>query len=247
MSKHTHFGYQEVPVEKKTEKVAEVFHSVSENYDLMNDLMSFGIHRWWKRFTLDMAAVRAGERVLDLASGTGDLAIKMAERLQARGEIFITDINSSMLDIARRRMIDAGLIKNTQYLLVNAEQLPFADNYFDCITIAFGLRNVTHIDKALAEMRRVVVPGGRVLILEFSKPQSEFFQKIYDAYSFNVLPLLGKHVAKDEASYRYLAESIRMHPDQETLKKMMRDAGFDKVDVHNLTGGVVAVHRGYKW
>jgi len=247
MMENTHFGFKEVPVDEKSERVAQVFHSVSQHYDLMNDLMSFGIHRLWKRFAVDLASLRPGEKVLDLASGTADLAIRMAKCVGENGEILVTDINPSMLEIARRRMVDAGLISNIHYMLVNAEQLPFSDNSFDCLTISFGLRNVTHIDKALNEMRRVIRPGGRALVLEFSKPRSEAFQKIYDSYSFNVLPLLGKYVAKDEESYRYLAESIRMHPDQDTLKNKMTDAGFDQVDVHNLTGGVVAIHRGYKW
>lgn len=247
MPENTHFGYQQVPIDEKSDRVAEVFHSVSENYDLMNDLMSLGVHRLWKRYTINLATLRPGEKVLDLASGTADLAVKMAQKIGDKGEIFVTDINESMLEIGRKHMIDAGLIKNTNYMLVNAEELPFEDNYFDCVTIGFGLRNVTHIDKALSEMRRVVCPGGRVIVLEFSKPRTQFLQKVYDAYSFNVLPLLGKYVAKDEGSYRYLAESIRMHPDQDALKQMMLDAGFDKVDVHNLTGGVVAIHRGYKW
>lgn len=247
MTNNTHFGFQEVPVEEKKERVAEVFHSVSQNYDLMNDLMSLGIHRLWKRYTIDLLGLRPGEKVLDLASGTADLAMKMSRCVGEKGEVMVTDINPSMLEIARRRMVDAGIINNAHYLIVNAEQIPFADSSFDCVTIGFGLRNVTHIDKALREMCRVVRPGGRVVVLEFSKPRTEALQKVYDLYSFNILPFLGKYVAKDEDSYRYLAESIRMHPDQEKLKSMMLTAGFDKVNVHNLSGGIVALHRGYKW
>lgn len=243
--KTTHFGYKEVPVEKKAEKVAEVFHSVAHKYDIMNDLMSMGIHRAWKIFTLNQAGARPGMRVLDLAGGTGDLAMKFAGQVGSTGEVVLADINSSMLEEGRRRLIDKGIIGNVRFAQVNAEALPFPDDSFDIITIAFGLRNVTDKDKALRSMRRVLKPGGKLLVLEFSKPISNTFSKIYDLYSFTALPLMGKLITGDAESYRYLAESIRMHPDQETLKQMMCDAGFERCDYHNLSGGVVALHTGY--
>lgn len=243
----THFGYQKVPVEEKVNKVAEVFHSVASKYDVMNDLMSFGIHRLWKRFTIEKSGVRQGQRVLDIAGGTGDLAAKFARLVGERGEIVLADINSSMLQHGRSRLVDEGVVGNVEYVQANAECLPFAENYFDCITIAFGLRNVTHIDNALASMYRVLKPGGRVLVLEFSKPVAPGLAPIYDTYSFNILPVMGKLVANDSESYKYLAESIRMHPDQNTLKSMMEQAGFEKCDYNNLTGGIVALHRGFKF
>ncbi|MCG6969728.1 MAG: bifunctional demethylmenaquinone methyltransferase/2-methoxy-6-polyprenyl-1,4-benzoquinol methylase UbiE [Gammaproteobacteria bacterium] len=242
----THFGYQKVPVTEKAGKVAGVFHSVADKYDVMNDLMSFGVHRLWKRFAIEMSGVRSGQRVLDIAGGTGDLAAKFARLVGERGEIVLADINSSMLQQGRARLVDTGVVGNVEYVQANAECLPFAENHFDCISIAFGLRNVTHIDKALASMFRVLKPGGRLLVLEFSKPVLPGLGPVYDAYSFNVLPIMGKLVANDASSYNYLAESIRMHPDQQTLKTMMEQAGFERCDYHNLTGGIVALHRGFK-
>ncbi len=243
--KTTHFGYQQVPVEEKAKKVADVFHSVANKYDVMNDLMSMGLHRIWKMFTLNQAGARPGMRVLDLAGGTGDLAMKFAGQVGSTGEVVLADINSSMLEEGRRRLIDKGIIGNVRFAQVDAQYLPFEDDSFDIITIAFGLRNVTDKDAALRSMRRVLKPGGKLLVLEFSKPISQTFNKVYDLYSFTALPLMGKLIAGDAESYRYLAESIRMHPDQETLKAMMEDAGFERCDYHNLTGGVVALHTGY--
>ncbi len=241
----THFGFRQVAKDAKAGMVAEVFHSVAQKYDLMNDVMSLGIHRLWKRFTIDMTAVRPGNRVLDLAGGTGDLAIKLAEKVGPGGEVVLADINSSMLQQGRERLADLGVVGNVRYAQVNAECLPFPDHYFDCITIAFGLRNVTDKSKALASMYRVLRPGGRLLVLEFSKA-APALAPVYDAYSFKLLPLMGKLIANDEASYRYLAESIRMHPDQETLKGMMQEVGFERCEYFNMTGGIVALHRGYK-
>ncbi len=242
----THFGFEQVDVDEKVKRVAGVFHSVAEKYDVMNDLMSLGIHRIWKRFTLGQTGLKAGQRVLDLAGGTGDLALRMARMVGPSGEVVLSDINASMLERGRQRLIDAGVAGNVRYVQANAECLPFPDNYFDCITIAFGLRNVTDKDAALASMYRVLKPGGRLLVLEFSKPVAPGLSPVYDTYSFKILPLMGKLVANDADSYRYLAESIRMHPDQETLKAMMETAGFDKVKYHNLTGGIVALHKGFK-
>jgi len=243
----THFGFTDVPVEKKQKLVAGVFDSVAVKYDLMNDLMSAGVHRLWKRFTIEKSGAREGSKVLDLAGGTGDLAALFSRIVGDTGEVILADINDSMLKVGRDRMIDSGLINNIRFAQVNAEALPFKDNYFDCITIAFGLRNVTDKQKALASMYRVLKPGGRLLVLEFSKPTSELFNKVYDAYSFNLLPKIGKWITGDEDSYRYLAESIRMHPDQETLKGMFEDAEFEDCEYHNLTGGIVALHRGFKY
>ena len=241
----THFGYQQVPLEEKARKVADVFHSVADKYDLMNDLMSFGVHRLWKRYTIELSGVKKGQRVLDIAGGTGDLASRFARIVGKEGEVVLSDINESMLQQGRARLIDKGIIGNIRCVQANAECLPFPDNYFDCITIAFGLRNVTDKDAALRSMFRVLKPGGRALILEFSKPASPI-KPLYDLYSFKILPMIGKLVAQDEDSYRYLAESIRMHPDQETLKQMMSDAGFERCDFYNLSAGIVALHRGYK-
>lgn len=243
--KTTHFGYQDVPLEEKVNRVGEVFHSVASKYDVMNDVMSFGVHRLWKRFTVGQAAVRRGMRVLDLAGGTGDLAKVFAGQVGDTGEVVLADINSSMLEAGRRRMVDAGIAGNIRYAQVNAEELPFPDAYFDVITIAFGLRNVTDKDAALRSMRRVLKPGGKALVLEFSKPVSNLFSKVYDTYSFTALPFMGKLITGDAESYQYLAESIRMHPDQETLRQMMAEAGFSRCDYNNLSGGVVALHRGY--
>jgi len=240
------FGYAQVPRGEKVARVGAVFDSVAGKYDLMNDLMSFGVHRLWKHFTVQLSAVRAGERVLDLAGGTGDLSAAMAKRVGPEGLVVLSDINGSMLKRGRDRLVDRGVVGNLVCAQINAETLPFADASFDCVTIGFGLRNVTDKQAALAEMQRVLTPGGRALILEFSKPQVPGLSRLYDAYSFNVLPTLGKIVADDEASYRYLAESIRMHPDQDTLRGMMESAGFARCAYYNLTGGIVAVHRGYK-
>lgn len=241
----THFGFQQVPVTEKRERVAGVFDSVASKYDLMNDLMSFGVHRLWKRFAIDLAGVRAGEKVLDVAGGTGDLSREFARQVGPRGMVVLSDINAAMLGEGRRRLADKGVL-NLPIVQANAECLPFAEGTFDCITIGFGLRNVTDKDQALRSMCRALKPGGRLLVLEFSKPLSQGLSKIYDQYSFKLLPLMGRLVANDEASYRYLAESIRMHPDQDTLKGMMETAGFGRVQVYNLTGGVVAVHRGFR-
>lgn len=242
----THFGFRTVSTEEKEQKVAEVFHSVASKYDIMNDLMSFGIHRLWKRFAINMSGVRRGQRVLDIAGGTGDLAKAFSRQVGPTGHVVLSDINESMLNVGRDRLIDAGCT-NVDFVLANAETLePFEDNSFDLVTISFGLRNVTDKDAALEAMYRVLKPGGRLLILEFSKPIFEPFSKLYDLYSFTALPLMGKLVANDSESYKYLAESIRMHPDQRTLKQMMEHAGFQNTDYHNLTGGIVAVHRGFK-
>lgn len=242
----THFGYKEVPVEEKSQHVAGVFRSVAPKYDVMNDLMSMGIHRIWKRLTIELAGVRPGQTVLDLAGGTGDLAIKFSRQVGDSGKVVLADINEAMLAVGRDRLTDAGCSHNTEVVQVNAECLPFADNTFDCITIAFGLRNVTDQMAALRSMLRVLKPGGRLLILEFSKPVHRPLAKLYDIYSFSVLPRLGKVVAGDADSYQYLAESIRMHPDQETLKAMMEEAGFSRSEYYNMTGGIVALHRGFK-
>jgi demethylmenaquinone methyltransferase/2-methoxy-6-polyprenyl-1,4-benzoquinol methylase len=246
MSKETtHFGYQTVPSSEKTRHVRDVFDSVASNYDIMNDLMSGGLHRLWKRYTVDQAAVRPGQQVLDLAGGTGDLARKFAPIVGSTGQVVLADINHSMLVEGRKRLINAGVSGNLAIAQVDAEQLPFAAASFDCITIAFGLRNVTDKQAALRSMLRTLKPGGKALVLEFSKP-SAALKPVYDLYSFRILPLIGKLVAKDEASYQYLAESIRMHPDQEALLEMMQDAGFERCRYHNLAGGIVALHVGYK-
>ena len=242
----THFGYQTIPSEEKVKKVAEVFHSVADKYDLMNDLMSLGIHRLWKRLTIEQSAVRQGQRVLDVAGGTGDLSARFSSMVGKRGQVVLADINDSMLKVGRSRLLDRGLVGNLYYVQANAEALPFPDHCFDCITIAFGLRNVTDKDKALASMWRILKPGGRLLVLEFSTPQVKALSPLYDFYSFNVLPRLGKWVANDAQSYQYLAESIRMHPDQETLKQMMEAVGFERVCYQNMSGGIVALHKGFK-
>ncbi len=243
----TDFGFRTVARDEKQAMVANVFHSVAAKYDVMNDLMSFGIHRIWKRFTIDCSGVRRGQRVLDLAGGTGDLAAKFSRMVGEQGQVVLADINDSMLKMGREKLRDHGIVGNISYVQANAEALPFPDNYFDCITISFGLRNVTDKDKALRSMFRVLKPGGRLLVLEFSKPLLEPLSKAYDAYSFHVLPKIVELVVKDPDSYRYLAESIRMHPDQETLKGMMAAAGFENVNYFNLTGGIVALHRGFKF
>ncbi|CAB3964656.1 MULTISPECIES: bifunctional demethylmenaquinone methyltransferase/2-methoxy-6-polyprenyl-1,4-benzoquinol methylase UbiE [Burkholderia] len=243
MSK-THFGFESVEENEKAKKVAGVFHSVASNYDLMNDLMSAGMHRAWKAFTIAQANVRPGFKVLDIAAGTGDLTKSFKKAAGPTGEVWHTDINESMLRVGRDRLLDKGIV--TPSLLCDAEKTPFPDNYFDVVTVAFGLRNMTHKDAALAEMRRVTKPGGRVMVLEFSKVWDPL-KKAYDLYSFKVLPWLGDKFAKDAESYRYLAESIRMHPDQDTLKTMMEQAGLDAVKYYNLSGGVVALHLGTKY
>jgi demethylmenaquinone methyltransferase/2-methoxy-6-polyprenyl-1,4-benzoquinol methylase len=243
----THFGFQEVDEQQKQSLVGNVFRSVAHNYDVMNDAMSLGVHRAWKWFAVGQSGVQAGHKVLDLAAGSADLSIKFANKVGDQGIVFVTDINAAMLEEGRRRMADAGIAGNVEFCLVNAEKLPFPDNFFDCITISFGLRNVTHKDQALAEMRRCVKPGGRVLVLEFSHPTNQTFSKIYDAYSFNVIPMLGEIISNDRKSYQYLVESIRQHPPQEELQQMMLDAGFDHARYHNLSGGIVALHIGYKY
>lgn len=246
-SNQTHFGFKNVDKSQKASMVAEVFHSVAAKYDVMNDLMSMGIHRLWKRFTIDCSGARAGHKVLDLAGGTGDLTARFSRIVGASGQVVLADINNAMLKVGRDKLRDKGIVGNVEYVQANAEALPFPDNYFDIITIAFGLRNVTDKDKALASMYRVLKPGGRLLVLEFSKPTNELLSKVYDSYSFNILPKIGQLVANDADSYQYLAESIRMHPDQDTLKGMMDNAGFEQTSYHNLTGGIVALHRGYKF
>lgn len=243
----THFGFTTVAKDEKVAKVAEVFHSVAAKYDIMNDLMSGGVHRVWKRFTIDCSGVRPGHKVLDLAGGTGDLTAKFSRIVGDSGQVILADINNSMLNVGRDKLRDMGIVGNVSYVQANAEELPFPDDFFDCITISFGLRNVTDKDKALRSMFRVLKPGGRLLVLEFSKPVLEPLSKIYDAYSFHLLPKMGELIANDAESYRYLAESIRMHPDQETLKSMMEEAGFEQANYYNLTGGIVALHRGYKF
>jgi demethylmenaquinone methyltransferase/2-methoxy-6-polyprenyl-1,4-benzoquinol methylase len=243
-SKKTHFGFTEVPLEEKVKHVAHVFDSVASKYDLMNDLMSGGIHRIWKRFTIELAGVKRGQKILDLAGGTGDLAAKFATIVGSEGQVVLADINDNMLQVGRERLLNKGIL--VDYAQVNAEFLPFADNSFDLITIAFGLRNVTNKDAALESMLRVLKPGGKLLILEFSELQISPFKPIYDTYSFKVLPFLGQIIANDSESYKYLAESIRMHPNQENLLQMMENAGFERCDYHNLTGGIAAIHRGYK-
>ena len=244
--KTTHFGYRQVDEEEKASLVAGVFHSVASRYDLMNDLMSGGVHRIWKRFTIEVSGVRKGHAVLDIAGGTGDLAFKFSRIVGDDGMVILADINESMLSVGRDRLTDRGAISNIDFTQCDAEALPFADDSFDCITIAFGLRNVTHKEKALESMLRVLKPGGRLLVLEFSKPGNPLLGKLYDTYSFKLLPAMGKLVANDADSYRYLAESIRMHPDQDSLKQMMVEAGFSRCEFYNMTGGVVALHRGFK-
>ena len=240
----THFGFETVPEEEKAKRVSGVFTSVAAKYDVMNDLMSAGLHRMWKRFAVDISGVRTGQRVLDVAGGSADLSRLFLKKVGSSGQVVLTDINNAMLRVGRNRLLDEGY--TTPVTQCDAEHLPFPDSYFDCVCIAFGLRNVTHKDVALREMQRVLRPGGRLVVLEFSKVAKPL-EKIYDAYSFKLLPRIGQIIANDADSYRYLAESIRMHPGQEELKGMMQDAGFEKVEYFNMTGGVVAVHRGYKF
>jgi demethylmenaquinone methyltransferase/2-methoxy-6-polyprenyl-1,4-benzoquinol methylase len=243
--KTTHFGFRDVPVSAKGRHVREVFDSVADNYDLMNDVMSFGIHRLWKRFALGMSGIRHGQQVLDLAGGTGDMARLLAPRAGKDGHVVLSDINSTMLANGRRALLDTGISGNVTFAQADAEQLPFPDCSFDLVTMAFGLRNVTDKPRALASICRVLRPGGRLLVLEFSKPVA-ILKPAYDFYSFKILPQLGGLIAQDADSYRYLAESIRKHPDQQTLRAMLEQAGFERCDYHNLSGGIVAVHRGYR-
>ena len=244
----TDFGFETIPANEKQGRVGAVFTSVAQNYDLMNDVMSLGVHHLWKRYTLELCGLRPGHKVLDLAGGTGDLALKEAGMVGEKGQVILADINAAMLERGRDRVIDAGFVNRIEVVRCNAETLPFADNYFDCITIAFGLRNVTDKARALASMQRVLKPGGRLCVLEFSKPVCQPLEKLYDFYSFQMLPRLGKIIAKDSDSYQYLAESIRMHPDQSALKQIiLQQGGFDEVDVHNLSGGIVALHRAFKY
>ncbi|QSA96332.1 bifunctional demethylmenaquinone methyltransferase/2-methoxy-6-polyprenyl-1,4-benzoquinol methylase UbiE [Methylococcus sp. EFPC2] len=243
----THFGFRDVPTGEKAKLVREVFDSVAGKYDLMNDLMSMGIHRIWKRIAIQLSHVRHGEKVLDLAGGTGDMSALFQKRVGSTGLVVLSDINAAMLNRGRDRLIDEGVAGNVTYAQIDAEKLPFQDNQFDCVCIAFGLRNVTHKDEALRSIYRALKPGGRLIVLEFSEVQGELLRKAYDLYSFKILPTLGKLIANDSESYKYLAESIRMHPNQEKLKNMMESAGFERCEYFNLTFGVVAVHRGYKF
>ncbi|MDG2411078.1 MAG: bifunctional demethylmenaquinone methyltransferase/2-methoxy-6-polyprenyl-1,4-benzoquinol methylase UbiE [Halioglobus sp.] len=242
----THFGFKEVKKDAKAGLVANVFHSVAARYDLMNDLMSGGIHRIWKRFTIELSGVRKGNAVLDIAGGTGDLAARFAELVGCEGRVVLADINESMLQVGRDKLLDTGRLGNIEFVQADAQFLPFPDDSFDCVTIAFGLRNVTDKDLALRSILRVLKPGGRLLVLEFSKPENELLSQAYDTYSFRILPFMGRLVANDSDSYQYLAESIRKHPDQETLLDMIEDAGFAQCQFHNMTGGIVALHRGVK-
>jgi demethylmenaquinone methyltransferase/2-methoxy-6-polyprenyl-1,4-benzoquinol methylase len=244
--KTTHFGFKTIDANDKVGMVAGVFHSVAAKYDVMNDLMSAGIHRVWKRFTIEVSGVRKGNSVLDVAGGTGDLTAKFSRLVGPEGRVVLADINDSMIAVGRDKLTDVGVVDNIEFVQANAECLPFEDNSFDVVSIAFGLRNVTDKDAALRSMLRVLKPGGRLLVLEFSHPENAMLQKAYDTYSFSILPKLGQLVAGDAESYQYLAESIRMHPDQETLKGMMQEAGFEQVDYYNMTGGIVALHKGTK-
>jgi len=240
------FGFEKVPWTDKAGRVRAVFASVAGKYDVMNDLMSLGVHRLWKRFALSLTGLKAGQRALDVAGGTGDLALGLARQVGRGGRVVLSDINRNMLEVGRDRLLDRGVAGNVDFVIADAERLPFAEDSFDCVTIGFGLRNVTDKAAALSSMRRVLKPGGQLLILEFSTPVAPGLKPLYDAYSFNVLPMLGRLVAQDAASYRYLAESIRMHPNQETLLEMLQAAGFAQARYHNLSGGIVALHRGYK-
>jgi demethylmenaquinone methyltransferase / 2-methoxy-6-polyprenyl-1,4-benzoquinol methylase len=242
----TDFGFEKVAWADKADRVRSVFESVAGKYDVMNDLMSLGAHRLWKHFALSQTNLKSGQSALDVAGGTGDLALGMARQVGPNGRVILSDINPAMLERGRDRLIDAGVVGNVEFTLADAEKLPFEDDRFDCVSIGFGLRNVTDKAAALSSMRRVLKPGGQLLVLEFSTPTIAALKPVYDAYSFKVLPLLGRLIARDAASYRYLAESIRMHPDQETLLQMLRDAGFAQARYHNLSGGIVALHRGYK-
>jgi demethylmenaquinone methyltransferase/2-methoxy-6-polyprenyl-1,4-benzoquinol methylase len=240
------FGFEKVPWADKAKRVRSVFASVAAKYDVMNDLMSLGAHRLWKQFALSVTGLRPGQHALDVAGGTGDLALGLLRQVGKEGRVVLSDINAKMLELGRDRLLDCGFVGNLECLVADAERLPFADDSFDCLTIGFGLRNVTDKAAALRSMYRVLKPGGQLLVLEFSTPVAPGLKPIYDAYSFNVLPLLGRIIAQDAASYRYLAESIRMHPNQESLLEMLQSAGFGQARYHNLTGGIVALHRGYK-
>ncbi len=242
----THFGFEQVPYQEKQQRVQSVFSSVAKNYDIMNDVMSFGMHRIWKKIALSFCGARAGSFILDVAGGTGDLSAALAKRVGSEGKVFLLDINASMIQVGRERLYDRGHIQNVCYLQSNMEHIAIKDNSLDCVVVGFGLRNTTNKDQALKDFYRVLKPGGRLVILEFSKPTNPLFKAIYDQYSFKVLPKMGSLIAKDDDSYRYLAESIRMHPDQDTLKQMMQKAEFTRCDYTNLTNGIVAVHRGYK-
>jgi demethylmenaquinone methyltransferase/2-methoxy-6-polyprenyl-1,4-benzoquinol methylase len=244
---NTHFGFEQVPKDEKEDRVAEVFHSVSKNYDLMNDLMSMGMHRLWKKFTIDIAKVRPNQKILDVASGTGDLAKVYAKKVGDGGLVILTDINEMMLNEGRDRLLNSGIYRNTHYVQANAECLPFKDNLFDLISISFGLRNVTDKLAALKSMYRLLKPGGKLLVLEFSKPVLPLLNTLYDKYSFKMIPMLGGWVSNDKESYQYLVESIRMHPDQNSLKNLMTEASFEDVHYHNLSVGIVALHVGYKY
>ena len=243
----THFGYQQIPENDKVNLVEAVFRSVAPKYDLMNDLMSFGLHRWWKKRAISLANLRPGQKILDVASGTGDLAAAFSKIVGNTGLVMMTDINDAMLRVGRERLIDRGIVGNVQYCLANAEHLPFADNSFNCVSIAFGLRNVTDKQQALNEMYRVIKPGGKLIVLEFSHPTHNMLDRLYDFYSFNFIPKLGELITQDKASYQYLVESIRMHPPQEELLAMVSAAGFEDAQYENLTGGIVAIHYGYKY
>lgn len=243
----TDFGYERISIADKSTRVGEVFRSVADRYDLMNDLMSFGIHRLWKRFAVGMMGLRSGQRILDVAGGTGDLTLLLARGVKAQGRVVLVDINEAMLQVGRQKCLDRGIVDPIEYVQADAESLPFGNDYFDGVCIGFGLRNVTDKPAALGEMYRVIKPGGRVLILEFAKPTMQWLEKLYDAYSFGVLPWLGKIICNDSASYRYLVESIRLHPDQGTLQKLMESVGFSHCDYHNLTGGIVSLHKGFKF
>ena len=243
----TDVGFTKVPVQEKTQRVAEVFHSVANKYDLMNDVMSLGLHRLWKKFSLAQSNARPGQTILDLAGGTGDLAAEFAKKVGREGHVVLADINEKMLHQGRTRLLDQGIVENVTLVQADAENLPFPDNYFDCITIAFGLRNVTDKAAALSSMYRVLKAGGKLLVLEFSKPVLPLLSSLYDSYSFNIIPALGGWITNDEKSYQYLVESIRMHPNQESLKTLLEKCGFEDVEYHNLTGGIVALHKGFKY
>lgn len=245
--KTTHFGYESVAWNEKEKKVADVFHSVAKNYDLMNDIMSFGIHHFWKRFTIELSQVRPGQCVLDLAGGSGDLTRLLSKKVGDSGKVILADINAAMLHVGRDRLLDEGLYKNINFVQGNAQFLPFSDNTFHCITMGFGLRNVTDKEEALRSMYRVCKPGGKLMVLEFSSPTVPGLKSVYDWYSFNILPKIGKLFAQDESSYQYLAESIRMHPNQNVLKEMIENSGFEDCTYHNLSGGIVALHIAYKY
>jgi demethylmenaquinone methyltransferase / 2-methoxy-6-polyprenyl-1,4-benzoquinol methylase len=246
-SETTDFGYQTIPLAEKTAQVAAVFRSVATKYDLMNDLMSLGLHRLWKKLTLELSQTQAGDKVLDVAGGTGDITKLFAKRVGESGKVVLLDINDAMLQVGRDRLIDAALIENVAVIQANAESLPFAEDQFDCLSIAFGLRNITNKMAALQSMYQVLKPGGRLLVLEFSKPLLRPLQRLYDRYSFDFLPKLGEWIAKDAASYQYLVESIRCHPDQESLKAVILEAGFDQCEYYNFSGGIVALHRAWKF